>query len=143
MTETQSYPFDLIRSPLAKKKYNISYSDSDLDGTAKWQIIISNDCSDNVADCIDSNGVLKSGFTKTTLGDIKLQLVEYNEYSSEIMIKENVTFNLSSDVDVKGVFLVKKASPYFVLGYSINVKPMRFCEKIIFEADNVLWKVTG
>ena len=142
MTETQSYPFDLIRSPLAKKKYNLSYSDSDFNGGANWTVLVSSDCPDNVDDCLNSSSELKSGVNTTSLGDIKLELVEYSDYSSSIIIKENVTFTLDDDLDVKGVFLKKKSSN-FILAYSINLKPMRFCEKIIFEADNVLWNIIG
>lgn len=142
---TESVPFDFIRAPLARKRYNLTqygYSDSDFDGTAKWEMVMSPNCPDNVADCLSGSSTLKSGFTKTVLGDIKLQLTEYDDYNVEIKIKETVSFTIDSDVDVKGFFLRKKDNG-MVLGYCINVKPVRFCQSIIFEADNVLWTVIG
>ena len=142
---TESVPFDFVRAPLARKRYNLTsygYNDSDFDGTAKWEIVMSPDCPDNIGDCLSGSSTLKSGFTKTTLGDIKLQITEYDDYQAEIKIKENATFTLANDVDVKGFFLRKKDNG-FVLGYCINLKPVRFCEQIMFEADNVLWTIIG
>ena len=142
MAETQSIPFDLIRSPLARKKYNVEFDDSDFDGTANFEIVLSDDCPDNVEDCIDSTGVLKSGFSTTTLGDIKLELIEYDDYSCEVVISETVEFLVDGDIDVKGIFLQKKSND-FVVGYSIVPKAVRFCDKLVFEESNVLWKIIG
>lgn len=141
MTE-QSYPMDLIRCPLTKKKYNIDWNDSDLDGAAKFKFVVSPDCPSNISSCVNSNGTFASGFTTTNMGDVKLNLVEYDDYNSVIELAETVTYNLSSDTDVKGIFLVKKSNN-FVFAYMINDKPMRFCDKIVFEENSNLFVMKG
>ena len=140
MTETQSYPFDLILVPDFRKKYNLSFSDDDFDGTNKWQLVISTICPDNIADCLNNNGLLNSSVNNVANADIALQLVDQDETNSYVKIKNNVNITLNDDVDVKGIFLRKKSNNY-VLMAMINQTPMRFCEKIMFEKDNVLFQL--
>lgn len=143
MTETQSYPLDLIRCPNTKKKYNNLWSDSDLNGSAKFQIVVSDDCPDNIDDCVNkSTGLFKTGFTTTVLGDIKLKLTEYDDYNSAIEVYETATYTLANDLDVKGLFLQKKANN-FVFAYMINQRPMRFCDKLIIEENSNLFIMSG
>lgn len=141
MTETQSYPFDLILVPNAIKKYNLSYSDDDFDGTNKWQLVISTICPDNIEDCLNNNGLLNGSVNNVANGDIGLELVEQDATNSYVKIKNNVTITLNDDVDVKGIFLRKKSPSNYVLMAMINQTPMRFCEKIMFEKDNILFQL--
>ena len=142
--EPVSVPIDLITTPLFDKKHNISYNDSDFDGTAKWELIISNDCPDNVNDCLDSNGLLNNSVALSANVDIKLQLHETDDdgtidyYNSYVAIAENTTLSLSDDIDMKGLFLRKKSNN-FVLMAMVNQTPMRFVNGVTFEADNVLF----
>ena len=140
MTETQSYPFDLILVPNAIKKYNVSYSDSDFDGTNKWQLVISTICPDNIEDCLNNNGLLNGSVNNVANADIGIELVEQDATNSHVKIKNNVTITLNDDIDVKGIFLRKKSNNY-VLMAMINQTPMRFCEKIMFEKDNILFQL--
>ena len=146
MAEIQSYPFDLIKSPLFKSKYNISFSVSDFDGTDKCEIVISTVCPDNFSDCLDSDGLLRtSGNNAVTVSateDIALEYVEDDEVNSYIKIKNNVTVTLDSDVDVKGVFIRRKANDFVIFGM-VNENTMRFCEEIKFEQDNVILQIIG
>lgn len=136
--EAVSVPIDLITTPLFDKKHNISYNDSDFNDTAKWQIVISNNCPDNLADCLNSNGLLNSSVTVSATADIKLHLEEVDDYNSYVTIADNVTVSLSDDVDMKGLFLRKKSNNFVLMGM-INQTTMRFCDGITFEKDNVLF----
>lgn len=138
MSEAVSVPIDFITTPLFDKKHNVSYSDSDFDDTAKWQIVISNDCPDNIPDCLNSNGLLNSNVTVSATADIKLHLEEVDDYNSYVTIAENLSMSLSEDVDMKGLFLRKKSNN-FVLMAMVNQTPMRFCDGVTFEKDNVLF----
>lgn len=138
MSEALSVPVDLITTPLFDKKHNVSYSDSDFDGTAKWQIVISNDCPDNISDCLDSNGLLNSSVVVSATSDIKLHLEESDDYNSYVSIAETLSMSLANDVDMKGLFLRKKSN-HFVLMAMVNQTSMRFCDGVTFEADNVLF----
>ena len=140
MTETQSYPFDLILVPNAIKKYNVSYSDSDFDGTNKWQLVISTICPDNIADCLNNSGLLNGSVNNVANADIGLELVEQDATNSHVKIKNNINITLNDDIDVKGIFLRKKSNNYVLMGM-INQTPMRFCEKIMFEKDNILFQL--
>ena len=146
MAEIQSYPFDLIKSPLFKTKHNISFSASDFEGTNKCQVVISTVCPDNFDDCLNSNGLLNTSgnnaVTVSATGDIALEYVEQDESNSYIQIKNNVTINLNDDTDVKGVFIRRKSNN-FVIFVMVNENPMRFCEKIMFEKDNVILQIIG
>jgi len=141
MTETISVPLDLIPTPLFRKKYNVSYSDSDFDGTNKWEIVIATVCPDNLNDCLDSSGVL-TGVTVADSEDISLNLTENGNIGCYVTIKNNVTMSLDSDVDVKGLFLRKKSNNFILMGM-VNQKPMRFCDGMTFEKDNVLFVIEG
>ena len=143
MTEI-SVPLDLITTPLFDKKHNISYSDSDFDGTAKWEMVVSDTCPINIADCLTSTGTLKSSIAVSAVADIKLILKETDDdgnidyYNSSVSIAENMTMTLANDVNMKGMFLRKKSNG-FVLMAMTNQTPMRFCDGVTFEKDNVLF----
>lgn len=136
--ETVSVPIDLITTPLFDKKHNISYSDSDFDGTAKWEFVVSNDCPIDIPDCLDSDGLLDSAVDVSATSDVKLQIVEEDDYNCYVKIAENMVMSLSDDVDLKGMFLRKKSNG-FVLMAMTNQTPMRFVDGVTFEADNVLF----
>ena len=144
MTDIVSVPLDLVPTPLFRKKYNISYSDSDFDGTEKFEIVFSNLCPDNIPDCLNSNGTLNTTAVPDadTSMDIALELVEQGDVACYVKIAETATVTLSEDVDVKGMFLRKKTGG-FVLMAMVNQKPMRFCEGMTFEADNILFILEG
>ena len=143
MVETQSYPFDLIRTPLFFDKYNSSFSKSDFDGTDNFQIVLSSVCPDNISDCLNaSTGVLNNSVNNVASGDIALEFVRQDESNAYIAIKNNVTITLNDDIDVKGVFIRKKSGG-FVIFAMVNETSMRFCDKIIFEKDNVIMQIIG
>ncbi len=147
MSDVVSVPLDLITSPLFDKKHNVSYSDSDFDGTAKWEIVFSATCPNNIPDCLNvSTGVLNNTVAVTARSDIKLKLNETDDgvidyYNSSVVIHENLTMSLNADIDVKGIFLRKKSNG-FVLMAMVNNKPMRFVDGVTFEAGNVLFVKT-
>lgn len=146
MTESQSYPFDFVTAPLFFDKYNINFSKSDFDGTARFQMVLASDCPDNIGDCLKSDGTLDSSVTVFSTGDIKLSLTEQSsddDYTNviEVAIAEDMEISLSSDANIKGVFL-KMKSNNFILFFMIDINPMRYCDKICFEEGNVLLKVT-
>lgn len=143
MVERQSYPFDLIRTPLFFDKFNSSFSKADFNGSNNFQIVVSTVCPDNLSDCLNgSTGVLTGSVNNVATADVALQFVREDDVNAHIKIKNNVTMTLSSDVDVKGVFIRKKSNNFVVFGM-VNKTPMRFCEKIIFEKDNVILQING
>ena len=143
MTDVVSVPLDLIPTPLFRKKYNSSYGDSDFDGTAKWEFVVSTACPDNIVDCLNaSTGVLASGVTVSDTEDVSLELVEQGDVACYVKIKSDVVMTLASDIDVKGLFLRKKSGG-FVLMAMVNQTPMRFCDGMTFEADNILFVLEG
>lgn len=139
MTDTVSVPIDLYFTPLFIKKYNDKFSDSDFDGTAKFEIVISDDCNDNISDCLTSAGLLDSSTVVSDTEDMPLTLVEDNN-SSYVMITNNVEMTIDSDVDVKGIFLRKKSNGFVIMA-QVNSKAMRFCDGMTFEKDNILFIV--
>ena len=143
MTDVVSVPLDLIPTPLFRKKYNLSYGDGDFDGTEKFELVISANCPDNISNCLNSStGVLASGVTVSSTANVALELVEQGDVACYVKIKSDVVMSLASDVDVKGIFLRKKSGG-FVLMAMVNDKPIRFCNGMTFEADNVLFVVEG
>lgn len=139
--EAKSYPFDFITTPLFIDNFNISYHKSDFDGTNKFQMVISTVCPDNIEECINSSGALDTDVvTIDAVTNIALILDDEDKYDTCISIANTVTMNLPTDVDVKGVFLRRNSSPYFVLFAMVNENPVR-TNKIIFEEGNELLKV--
>ena len=139
MTDVVSVPIDLYITPLFIKKYNDKYSDSDFDGTAKFEIVISSDCNDNISDCLTSAGLLASSTVVSDTEDIALTLVD-DTNSSYVKITDDVVMSINSDVDVKGIFLRKKSNGFVIMGQT-NSKAMRFCDGMTFEKDNILFKL--
>ena len=145
MTEIQSYPYDLATSPLFIDKFNLSYSQADFDGTAKFELVISSDCPDNVGDCINTNGLLKNTVNVDVTGDMKLSVERDGEGDGytrniHILLAEGCEIPLSEDILLKGAFLRKKSNG-FVIAFMIEETPIRYCENIIFEEGNVLFKI--
>lgn len=142
MAEKQSYPFDLIRSPLFFDKFNVSFDKTDFDGTNKFQIVLSSICPDNIPDCLNSNGTIKNTVNNVANSDIALELVVEDDTNRHILIKNDVTITLNEDIDVKGVFIRKKSNGFVVFAM-VNENAMRFCDKIMFESGNVILQITG
>lgn len=143
MTIQQSYPFDLITTPLFIDKFNVSYSKSDFDKTNKFQFVVSTICPNNLEDCLNTtNGGLLGTVNNVVSADVALEWYEQDEHNIYIRIANTVTINLPNDIDVKGIFLRKKADPKFVLFGMVNQTPLRFCSKMIFEKDNILLQIT-
>lgn len=142
MVEKQSYPFDLIRSPYFFDKFNVSFDKTDFDGTNKFQIVLSAICPDNIPDCLNTNGTIKNTVNNVANSDIALELIVEDEKNRHILIKNDVSITLNEDIDVKGVFIRKKSNGFVVFAM-VNEKPMRFCDKIMFESGNIILQITG
>jgi len=142
MSEVVSVPMDLIPCPLFRKKYNICYSDDDFDETDKWELVLSNNCPNNLSDCVDSDGLLDNSVTESDTEDISLSLVEEGDIGCYVSIADNVEMSVDGDVDVKAIFLRKKENGFVLMGM-VNQKPMRFCDGMTFEEGNVLFVIEG
>ena len=142
MVEKQSYPFDLIRSPLFFDEFNVSFDKTDFDGTDNFQIVLSSICPDNISDCLNVDGTINGEVTNVANSDIALELVVDDERNRHILIKNDVSITLNEDIDVKGVFIRKKSNGFVVFAM-VNENAMRFCEKIIFESGNIILQITG
>ena len=144
MTDTVSVPLDLVPAPMFRKAYNVEYYDSDFDGTSNFIFVLSNECPDNIEDCVDSSGYLDTEAVPDYLdnrANVGLTLVEQGDVACYVKIAANATVTLSSDIDVKGIFLMKESG--FVLMAMVNQTPMRFCSGMVFEKDNVLFTIEG
>lgn len=120
---------------------NTKWSSSDFNGTAKCELVFSSYCPDNIEDCVNSNGTINSSVTIDETADIKLMENKENIRNKYLYISESLELNIDDNFDVKAIFLRIKSNGY-VLAYMINIgTPMRFCNKIIFEEDNVLLRL--
>lgn len=141
MVEYESYPIDLTFVDDFDETMNNKWSPSTFDGTAKCELVFSSDCPENIEDCLNGNGTLNNSVSVDRRADIKVNRNVENIRNKYIYISESLTVNIGDNFDVKAIFLRVKANGY-VMAYMINPnRPMRFCERIMFEEDNVLLKL--
>ncbi len=135
MTEVESFPIDLIMVDSFAHEHNLKWSVSDLANGV--ELVFSSDCPDNIENCLTNTGTLAMNVAVDLQTDIKLGANTENVNNNFMYITESLDVTIDDNFDVKGLFLRVKSNGY-VMGYMINQKPMRFCNKIMFEADNVL-----
>ena len=141
----QSYIFDFSRVDNFYENLNINYSISDMNGAAnKFDFILSSYSYDNIEDCINSNGVLKSEVITDNdyIKDAPLVWSNNSDGTNSISLGSDVTWDLGEDiVPIKAVFLVSHSTNY-VLGFCINMNPVQATNTLTFDEDTVLWTVS-
>ena len=138
----ESFPIDLTFVDDFDEVRNTKWSSSDFNGAAnKCELVFSSYCPNNIEDCLTSSGTLNSSVTIDERADIKLMENKENIRNKYLYISESLELNIDDNFDVKAIFMRKKSNGY-VMAYMINIgTPMRFCNKIIFEEDNVLLRL--
>lgn len=151
--EEKSLVFGLRRVKNFVKDINKSYAFSwdDMNGTSEnFRIVFSDNCSDNIEACIDSNGKLKNTVNLLDIGnDGKFPLLFNNDNYNRNIIKSTVPEIIidvgNGDVLLKGIFLICiKNNNNYVMAYDIWNKQVPINNEVTIPfslQDDVLWEI--
>lgn len=104
----------------------------------KFQLIISSYCSNEIEDCINSNGTINTTNVEVSKSvDCGLSWLDGN-----ISLTEDATINLTSDeiLPIKSIFLRNKSSGV-VLGYSMNTTAFEVTNQVQFDEGTIFWSL--
>ena len=137
MTEVQSYLFDFNRVSTFFDEWNNKFSVSDMDGSNKFEVVVSSYSPNNINECLNANGTLNTSVVTGTYSQ-NLPLTWAND---TIKVAFDVTFNFgTSIVPLKSLFIKHKSIGY-VMGYSIFMATFNVTNQLVLDADTVLWSI--
>lgn len=108
--------------------------------TDKFNIVISSYSSNEVSDCIKSDGTINTSNVDISKNvDCGLSWIDGN-----IFLTDDAIINLSVDeiLPVKSIFLRNKSSGV-VLGYSINTSSFDVTNQVQFDKGTVFWSLSN
>jgi len=138
MAEVESFPIDLIMVDSFVHQHNLKWSVNDL--ASGMELVFSSDCPDNITACLTDTDTLAMNVSVDLQHDIALAANTESVNVNYMYVAQSFEVDIDDNFDVKAIFLRKKSNGY-VMGYMINQKAMRFCNKIMFEEGNVLVKL--
>lgn len=138
MVEVESFPIDLIMVDSFVHQHNLKWSVNDL--ASGMELVFSSDCPDNISACLTSTDTLAMNVSVDLQNDIALAANTESVNVNYMYVAQSLEVDIDDNFDVKAIFLRKKSNGY-VMGYMINQKAMRFCNRIMFEEGNVLVKL--
>ena len=138
MAEVESFPIDLIMVDSFVHQHNLKWSVNDL--ASGMELVFSSGCPDNITACLTDTDTLAMNVSVDLQHDIALAANTESVNVNYMYVAQSFEVDIDDNFDVKAIFLRKKSNGY-VMGYMINQKAMRFCNKIMFEEGNVLVKL--
>ena len=142
---TQSYLFNFSRIDTFYENININFNIADMTGAEnKFEFVLSSYSYDNIEECIDSNGELKSEVItdENYIVDCPLNWNNNDDGTNTITLASDVEWDFGDEiVPVKAVFL-RDATTGYVMGFSINMQPITVTNTLTFNEDTILWTVT-
>lgn len=140
MSEVQSYLFDFQRSPSFFTNWNIKFLLSNMTNSENFSIVFCDYASDNINDCIDSNGILNTT-NAHPIATIDCSL-EWDGETEIITIRNDATWSIGDNhYPLKAVFICSKSTANYVMGYCINMDNFEVTNQIKFEAGTILWSI--
>lgn len=144
MSLSYSYPFDFTRTPTFFNQWNLGstgFSISQMNASNNYEFVFVSHCPENIEQCLDGGKLDTDAVNVLTTLPCSLK---YDATANEVIIsvRNQVTWNIGENIyDLKGVFLRSKDSS-FVMGYSIKQNIVEVTNKLIIEADTILWSIT-
>lgn len=133
--------FDFDKSPSFYRKWNKEFDVEDINSNCFYIVIVDDICEDNINDCINNDGqLLYSESSHVLKEECSLMYSETsNGDNADIRLNGTVTFNLSSDFSLKGIFIVNDSG--YVLGSSINTYSLNVSDALTLEDGLYFWSL--
>ena len=125
-------------------QWNSTFRLSEMSGIqGMYEIVVASNTQPNIKQNLD-NGRLNSNVTIATINGNQAILdcpLVWNGNENTIRIANDVTLNIGATfINFKAFFIRHKSSGY-VMGYWINDNPIEITNKVIFEANTILWSI--
>ena len=125
----------------------------DMDGISpNYRFVLVSDCSDDIKDCLDEDGTLKTPYKDglgvniiETDGDDGLVSMLWSEgingERTMSVADSTISYNFGNDeVEIKAIFLVNVSNGSgYVIAYAINNKAIQVSGDLLMPCDGIVW----
>ena len=138
MTEVQSYIFDFRMTPRFMEEWNLKFTVNEMKSSSNlFQIVYCDLAPSNINNCL--NGGVLDSTNVNVLHSVDFSL-KYED--GIISVREDASWNLSSDIKTLKAIFVRHKGNGFVMGYSINTTPFEITNTVKLEKGTILWSIT-
>ena len=135
---SQSLALDFQRTPTFFTNFNNKFHLTNMSAsvTNQYEFVFAKYCPTNIQECLSGDRLNDSMVYTEHTANVSLVWDEANEI---IKTSNRVEWNIGNDhTTMQGVFLRDKSSQ-FIMGYSINLTPVDVTDKVIIDANTILW----